>query len=148
MTRPSGVHVAPPDTNASAILTAGPPATGTFVSEDPRTKPSHRPSGEKNGVCASSVPGIGRASKASSARMYRLPPVRYTSVRPSGEMRGSASAPYNLFYPPAPATETRVILVGPLVLGVSHAPAAPPASTTPGAAHPPPRGTPASSARR
>jgi hypothetical protein len=43
--------------------------TGTFLPVDLVTKPTQRPSGEKNGAVAGAVPSIRRASSSSSLRM-------------------------------------------------------------------------------
>src|SRR5207247_6483858 len=48
---------------ASASVSTGPPATATFLSLPSAKNPIHCPSGEKNGVIASSVPAIGLRSE-------------------------------------------------------------------------------------
>ena len=46
----------------SAMTLAGPPASATFRREPRDQKPTHSPSGDRNGLMASSVPAIGVAS--------------------------------------------------------------------------------------
>ena len=52
-------QLAPKPPPASQIVTAGPPATGTFFSLPSAKKPIHWLSGEKNGLSALVVPGTG-----------------------------------------------------------------------------------------
>jgi len=47
---------------APYTVTGGPPVNGTFFSSPLAQKPAHRPSGEKNGAMAPSVPKSGWAS--------------------------------------------------------------------------------------
>src|SRR5512138_958220 len=87
---PSAPHAAPAVTGGTWEIRIGaPPASGTFFNSVVVKKPSHSPSGEKNGANPPSVPAIGSAADASSARRYnRTTPrlaARKTTVRPSGE---------------------------------------------------------------
>src|SRR5262245_44445993 len=74
----------------SSRTTCGvPPGSWTFLSFPSETKPSHVPSGEKNGLDPPSVPVTGSPSKRSTDRkkiwvvLPRLP--RYATCRPSGD---------------------------------------------------------------
>ena len=75
---------------ASARTVGEPPSTATFRSFPALKKPTQRPSGEKNGFCAPSVPGSARVSRRSSRLIYRrtTPASRaqYTTLWPSREM--------------------------------------------------------------
>ena len=53
---------------ASPSVTAVPPVTEIFFNFPPAKKPIHWPSGEKKGLAAPSVPGMGLASWVSMAR--------------------------------------------------------------------------------
>ncbi len=65
---PFGPHAAPMGSGTDASRTDGPPATGTLYNSAPTKKPTHWPSGEKNGEYAPSVPGIGVAVKSERSR--------------------------------------------------------------------------------
>ena len=62
ISQPSG------NTGSSVIVSAGPPEVGTLLSVLETKKPSHRPSGEKNGCVPSSVLSIGVESNVSIKR--------------------------------------------------------------------------------
>ena len=62
------LQLPPKGFTASPSVTAAPPLTETFFSFPPAKKPTHWPSGEKNGALAPSVPGIGLASRLSIER--------------------------------------------------------------------------------
>src|SRR4030095_11139748 len=69
------VHTAPKIDGASARLTGVPPLTATFFTRPSAKNPIDRPSGEKNGACAPSVPEMATASSLSTGRRYsRQPP--------------------------------------------------------------------------
>jgi hypothetical protein len=55
---PSSSHVAPRKLRASHNVVTAPPSTDIRRNFSPDEKPSHCPSGEKKGVCASSAPGM------------------------------------------------------------------------------------------
>ena len=57
---PDGFQLAPHPLGASASVVGVPPAIGAFLSFPPAKNPTHRPSGEKNGRRAPSVPGSAR----------------------------------------------------------------------------------------
>ncbi len=60
---PSDPQLAPNISGVSQIVVAGPlPTTEIFFSAPPLQNPTHWPSGEKKGLDASSVPGIGVAT--------------------------------------------------------------------------------------
>ena len=66
---PSGAHVAPrglPPTSATS--STGPPPTATLASLRSVKNATHRPSGEKNGCQAPSVPGRRRSAGSRSSR--------------------------------------------------------------------------------
>src|SRR5687767_12355071 len=68
----------------------GPPSTEIFFKADPDRNATHRPSGEKVGLSAAVTPASTRgASESSDRSASALVPstlVRYTMLRPSGEM--------------------------------------------------------------
>ena len=74
----------------SEIVAAGPPPAGTFFSVLRAQKPTHAPSGEKNGASPPSVPGIDVASARSMSRDNScgapLSVPAKTTRRPSGEI--------------------------------------------------------------
>src|SRR6267143_6995868 len=65
---PRPLQLAPRGNTASARVCAAPPLTEIFFSLLPAKNPSHWLSGEKKGLTAPSVPGIGAADKLSMAR--------------------------------------------------------------------------------
>src|SRR5204862_5833232 len=70
MIDPSGDQVPPSVTGGTTARVVGrPPASDTFFSSREVKKPSHSPSGAKNGFPPPSVPAIGTAAGRSSARM-------------------------------------------------------------------------------
>src|SRR5689334_10596118 len=85
-----------------ASVIGGPPPTGIFTIFFFSTTPSHCPSGEKNGVCASVVPGTGRAFHSPTARRYSCDtPCRVATkaiCEPSGEI---ATAGFHHHDPPS-----------------------------------------------
>src|SRR4030095_2334903 len=89
ITVPSLFQTPPRAFSALQISSAGPPASGTFFSAPLAKKPSHRPSGEKKGSVAPSVPSIGCAADVANGRSksFVLPETRRVEIRcvPSGE---------------------------------------------------------------
>src|SRR5918912_1095326 len=92
----SGPHEPPKkpsvDGGTSATTIGVPPSRRTLRIAPRLEKPTHAPSGEKNGQSPPSVPAIGRAVTSSIRRAYSRGPPRpdavNTMVRPSGEMAG------------------------------------------------------------
>ena len=85
--RPSDSQTAPNGCAASVSAIGSPPASATFLSFPAAKKPTHRPSGEKNGAAPSSVPGSARPSSSSSLRTYRRHAVSHAdhaTTAPSG----------------------------------------------------------------
>ena len=83
--RPSASQTALGSANwaLSATSTGVPPATATLYSLAPAKKPSHRPSGEKNGASPPSVPGSSRASRSPRSRTasrVTVSPARVTNA--------------------------------------------------------------------
>ena len=68
--RSSSAQVAPNGSPASDSFTAGPPTRDTFLRAPADQKPTHCPSGEKNGPSAPSVPGTSSAAARSNDRTY------------------------------------------------------------------------------
>ena len=88
--QPASLQLAPRPFGASHRTTTVPPATCTFLSFPLAKNPTHCPSGEKNGVRASSVPGSAVASRRSRRRTNNCrtsPALRATKARrePSGD---------------------------------------------------------------
>ena len=84
------LHVAPRGSTSSASVMTAPPAVSTRLRRSSAKKPRLRPSGEKNGPSASSVPAMGRASFASIERTQSMSgpsPLRAQKaiVLPSGD---------------------------------------------------------------
>jgi hypothetical protein len=65
----SAPHDALATDGASPILRGVPPSSDTLCSASPAWKPTHRPSGEKNGAVPPSVPLMTDASKRSRGRV-------------------------------------------------------------------------------
>ena len=65
----SSVVEVPELSELSATVTLAPPSTAIFLSSRPLTKPTHFPSGEKNGALAPSAPRMGLASLSSNRRV-------------------------------------------------------------------------------
>ena len=84
------LQLPPSPSGASQIAIGVPPPTGAFFNLPSAKNPTHSPSGEKNGLTAPKVPGIGRAVPESSARTIScvvVPrPATYTIARPSGDI--------------------------------------------------------------
>ena len=97
----SGAQCALHTGDASPIRNGGPPPTDTLKSPSPAKKPTHSPSGEKNGALAPSVPGIAAESKRSSGlrnNRVRPPPssAEYTMRAPSGESAIAWAVPVSI----------------------------------------------------
>ena len=89
--KPSYPHAAPgPPTPVDVTVVGGPPASAaTLISAlpgAPLMKPTRKPSGEKNGLKAPSVPISSTGSSWSRDRTKRRPvSPTYTSFEPSGD---------------------------------------------------------------
>lgn len=68
--RSSSPQLAPRTLPTSATVVSAPPVIGTFMSPSRMRNPSHRPSGEKKGIDAPSVPSTSCASISSKRRRY------------------------------------------------------------------------------
>ena len=99
---PADPQLAPPRrpaTGKSQMSMGGPPLRATFFNLFPAPNPTHRPSGEKKGYSAPSVPGMATAWASASGR-------RYSIVR--GE--GSWTSPTNTMVAPSGAIAKAVRL--------------------------------------
>src|SRR5215471_5341876 len=72
MMEPSSLQTPPRGLVASQIVSAGPPASGNFLSKPFAKYAIHFPSSEKKGSAAPSVPSIGRALEALRGRSKSL----------------------------------------------------------------------------
>src|SRR5262245_54133093 len=84
MMRLSAVQQAPRGRlDDSQRLVATPPSIDTRFNQPATKKPTERPSGERNGLVAPSVPAMGVTASFDSSRRYRRRPSRDTATNTS-----------------------------------------------------------------